>query len=340
MRFFRTSIYAFAVVALTACGGGGGAVPQAGNDPGTRAPSGSTVAYESASLWVSYDPPQVNAFSTNGNGPVTPAKTLPSFPWSNSPGAPVPGIVDIAIAPDGTQYLLENRSSTGGGPGWRLFAVAPGDNQPENTYGDDVDFPFAVGLGGDGIQVGYSDTNGVTTIATFAYAASNSPPIRTLQTTGTVLGFAEATDGYLYVLRPNHVDVYDQFSNGSSPVRSINLTGLTGHVTINSKQFAVGPNNSIYVVDLPGNNANPVMYVNVYPQASGKVSRRIGPLPADYGGFGFPVITVDALNRLYVATNGHLYRFGPGAQGADAPQRLMTDSTQARPRSMAVGPKL
>jgi len=219
MRFFRTFVSVFAVAALAACGGGsGGTVPQAGSDPGTRAPSGSTVAFQSVSLWVSYDPPQVNAFSTNGSGPVTPAKTLPSFPWSNSPGAPVPGIVDIAIAPDGTQYLLENRSATGGGPGWRLFAVAPGDNQPENTYGDDVDFPFAVGLGGDGIQVGYSDTNGVTTIATFAYAASNSPPIRTLQTTGTVLGFAEATDGYLYVLRTNHVDVYDQYSNGCCPV--------------------------------------------------------------------------------------------------------------------------
>ena len=118
------------------------------------------------------------------------------------------------------------------------------------------------------------------------------------------------------------------------------MTGLVGHVTISSQEFAVAPNNSIYVVDLPGNNSNPVMYVNAYPPGSGKVSRRIGPLPADYGGFGFPVIAVDALNRLYVATNGQIYRFGPGAQGADAPQRLMTDSTQSRPKAMAVGPKL
>lgn len=342
MRFFRTFISALSVVALAACGGGsgGGALPSAG-DPGTRAPSGSTVAFENATLWVGYEQ-QISAFSTNGNGAVTPAKTYAAFRWSNSIAAPFPGIVDVAIAPDGTQYLLENRSAAEGGPGWRLYAVAPGDNQPENTYGDDVNTPIAVGLGGDGIQVAYSDNStGATTIATFPYAASNAPPLRTLQLTGQVMGFNEATNGYLYVLRPNHVDVYDQFATGgSAPVRSINLTGLTGHVTPGSRQFAVAPNNTIYVVDLPGNNANPVMYVNAYPPASGKVARRIGPLPADYSGFGFPVITVDSLNRLYVATNSQFYRFAANAQGADAPQRLMTDSTQSRVHALAVGPKL
>ncbi len=83
-----------------------------------------------------------------------------------------------------------------------------------------------------------------------------------------------------------------------------------------------------------------VMYVNVYPPGSGKLSRRIGPLPADYNGSAFPVIAVDSLNRLYVATNGQLYRFGAGAQGADAPQRVTTDSTLGRPVAMAVGPNL
>jgi hypothetical protein len=336
MRIFRTFTSVCALAALAACGGGSGGTVPATNDPGTRAPSGSTVAFEKTTLWVGYQL-QANAFSTNGNGPVTPEKTLPAFRWSSSIGAPFPAIIDVAIAPDGTQYLLENRSATGGGPGWRLYAVAPGSTEVENTYGDDVDFPFALGLGGDGIHVGYRDSNGVATIATYPYAASNAPPMRTFVSTTPVLGFAEGNDGHLYVARPGRVDVYDPTSTGCCPIRSVATTGLAGHITISSQEFAVGPNNSIYVTDLPGNN---VMYVNVYAPATGKLSRRIGPLPADYGGFGFPVITVDAQNRLYVATTGNLYRFAAGAQGADPPQRVMNDPTQDRAHSMAVGPAL
>lgn len=339
MRSFRTFFCALAVVALAACGGSGSTLTPAANDPGTRGPSGSTVAFQKDTLWVAYQT-QVNAFSTNGNGPVTPAKTLGSFRWTSSIAAPIPAVIDVAIAPDGTQWVLENRSAATGGPGWRLFAVAPGDTQPENVYGDDVNSPFALGLGGDGIMVGYRDANGVTTIATYPYAANMAPPIRTFTSTSAVLGFAEGGDGNIYVARSNRVDVYGPTSNGCCPIRSIALTGLTGHVTISSQEFAVGPNNSVYVTDLPGSNANPVMYVNVYPPGSGKLSRRIGPLPAAYDGSAFPVIAVDSLNRLYVATNGQLYRFGAGAQGADAPQRVMTDSTTGRPTAMAVGPSL
>jgi hypothetical protein len=340
MRSFRTLLYALAVVALAACGGGSGsALTPASNDPGPRGPSGSTVAFQKATLWVGYQT-QVNAFSTDGNGPVTPQKSLGSFSWPGSIAAPVPGIVDVAIAPDGTQWILENRSAATGGPGWRLFAVAPGDSQPENVYGDDVNMPFALGLGGDGVMVGYRGSNGVATIATYPYAANMAPPLRTFQSTSQVLGFAEGGDGNIYVARPNRVDVYGPTSNGCCPIRSMVLNGLTGQVTISPQEFAVGPNNSVYVTDLPGSTANPVMYVNVYPPGSGKLSRRIGPLPANYNGLGFPVITVDSLNRLYVTTSGQLYRFGAGAQGADAPQRVMTDSTQGRPTALAVGPSL
>ena len=50
------------------------------------------------------------------------------------------------------------------------------------------------------------------------------------------------------------------------------------------------------------------------------------------------MITVDSKNRLYVATKGHFYRFAPDANGAATPQRVMSDATQARPRSMSIGP--
>jgi hypothetical protein len=336
MRSFRTFLFtAVAVVALAACGSGGGTLPP--SDSGSIDPSGSSVAFEKATLWVAYGGGPIKAFPTNGNGPVTAEKTLPSFRWSQTPD--IPGIVDVAIAPDGTQWVLENRSFALGGRGWRLFAVAPGDSQPENVYGDDVNYPFALGLAADGIMVGLSTANG-DTIATYPYAASNAPAMRTFTSTDRILGFAESNDGHLYVSRPNRVDVYDATSTGCCPIRSIALTGLVGHVTVSAQQFAVGPDNSIYETDLPGNNANPVMYVNVYAPDSGAVARRIGPLPADYGGLGFPVITVDAKNRLYVATTGRIYRFGPSMDGVTARQGGMIDTTLGRPSAMAVGPRL
>jgi hypothetical protein len=345
MRSFRMFLFAFAVVALAACGGGAGLStlqsPLPPSDPGALDPLGSSVGFEKGTLWVAYTEPLIRAFSANGNGAVTPLETLGSFAWPNSPGSipGLPGTVDIAIAPDGTQWVLENKDFAEGGPGFRLFAVAPGDNQPENVYGDDVHSPFAVGLAGDGIMVGYYTSTG-TTIATYPYAASNAPPMRTFKSTTPLLGFAEGNDGHLYVSRPNRVDVYLPTSTGCCPIRSIALTGLVGHVTVSAQEFAVGPDNSIYETDLPGNLSNPVMYVNVYAPGSGRVARRIGPLPANYNGLGFPVITVDSKNRLFVATQGKIYRFGPTANRAATPQRVMIDPTIGRAGAMAVGPNL
>jgi hypothetical protein len=340
MGFLRPFLYALAIVALAACGGGsgGGALPPAVSDPGALDPNGSSVAFEKATLWVGYNGPLINAFSTEGNGAVTPEKTLGYFPWPNVVGS-IPGIVDIAVAPDGTQWVLEKRDFAQGGRGWRLFAVAPGASTTEYVNGDDVNSPFAVGLAGDGVMVGYFDSNGTPVIATYPYSTSNAPAMRTFRSTSPVRGFAEGNDGHLYIARADGFDVYDPTSTGCCPMRSFNTGALSG-LGIGAQRFAVGPDNSIYTTDLPGNNANPVMYVNVYGPGSATLTRRIGPLPADYTGFGFPVITVDSKNRLYVATKGQFYRFGPNANGTTAPQRLMTDPTLGRPVAMAVGPKL
>lgn len=344
MRSFRTFLYALAVVALAACGGGGsaGALPPAAvSDPGTRDPSGSTVAFEKRTLWVSYGQ-AINTFSTDVGGPVTPLKRSGPFPWYNAQGVPIPalpGVVDLAIAPDGTRWLLESRDEFLGGSGWRLYAVAAHDNLPENTYGDDINRPFAFVLGGDGVMIGYSGASG-TTIVEYPYAASSKvPPLRTLNLTGSVRGFAAGNDGRYYVLRPNSIGVYLPVAAGWSLVRSI-ATATRPGVTIDSQAFAVGPDSSVYAVELPGNLNNPVMYVDVYARGSGTIARRIGPLPANYNGLGFPVITVDALNRLYVATQGSIYRFGPQANGTAKPQLVMTDATIGRPSALAVGPKL
>jgi hypothetical protein len=334
MGSFRTFFCALAVVALAACGGGSGgsALPSPASDPGTRAPSGSTVAFQNATLWIGYDDPRINTFSTDANGNVTPLKTTGPFLWTNSIGAPLPGVADVAIAPDGTEWILEKRDFVQGGFGWRLFAVAPGDTRPEYVNGDDVHKPAQLGLAGDGVMVSYYETSGATTIATYPYAISNAPAVRTFSST-SVRSFAEGNDGKLYVSRAGGFDVYRPDATGCCPVRSIE-TGTTVN------QFAVGPTSSIYVADLPGSPSNPVMYVNVYAPGSSRIARRIGPIPAEYNGFAFPVIAVDANDRLYVATTGKIYRFGPNANGAATPQRVMNDPTTSRPRTMAIGPKL
>ncbi len=339
MRFFRTILSALTVVALAACGGGsgGGAVLPGGTDPGTRGAGGSTVAFQKDTLWVAYET-SVHAFSTDSNGPVTPLKSLGSFPWNGNRAFGIPGIVDIAVAPDGTQWELENRDFAEGGRGWRLNAVAPGAaTLPENTDGDDNSYPFAFALAGDGVMVGYN--NGSDVIATYPYGASNAQPLRTFTGTSRIYGFASGNDGHLYVARPTGFEVYDPTSTGCCPIRTITTNAPT--TMGSSGGFAVGPENSIYVVDVSAGYQSHVMYVNVFPPGSLTVGRRIGPLPTNYDALGHaPRITVDALNRLYVATNGQLYRFGAGADGAATPERVMTDSEIGNPTALAIGPKL
>lgn len=333
MRSFQSFFCALAVLTLAACGGGPGSnsLAPAGYDPGTRDPSGSTVGFEKATLWVGYDS-SVSAFSTNGSGAVSPEFTLGAYAYQRTY---LPGIVDIAIAPDGTRWVLEDHSFAEGGRGFRLLAYASGSTEVENIYGDDVSTPFAVGLAGNGIMVGYVDPTGVWTIATYRYAASNTPPKRTFLSSTRILNFAEGNDGLLYVDRPDRVDVYDPKSTGCCPVRSIVLHDDSGN-PVSSGLFAVGPDSTIYLgVHAP----NKTMYVNAYPPGSGTIGRRIGPLPADNGSFAGPAITVDSKNRLYVATQGTFYRFGPNASGATA-QRVMTDSTLSRVHALAVGPAL
>jgi hypothetical protein len=345
MSSFRTFLYALVVVALAACGGGGvsstssagsssvGVLPPTASDSDQRDPNGSSVAFEKTTLWVGYNGPQIDVFSTDGNGAVTPQWSLGYISWTPT-ATSIPAIVDIAIAPDGTQWILENRDFALGGPGWRLFAIARGSKTPEYVNGDDVHSPFGLGLAGDGVMVGLTGPNGPPIIATYPYAVSNAPAMRVFQGTSSMGGFAEGNDGNLYVGRPDGYDVYRPDSTGCCPIRSITLGRSPG-------AFAVGPNNSVYVMDVTGNNESAVMYVNVYAPGKATLARRIGPLPAEVGGFATRVIAVDAVNRLYVATKGKFYRFGPNANGAATPQRVMTDpETSRRPVTMAIGPGL
>ena len=342
MRFIRTFFSALAVAALAACGGGsGGALPTAATDPGMRDPSGSTVAFQDQTLWVAYDL-TAHAFSTDANGTVTPLATLGPFEWTNPRTASIPAIVDVAIAPDGTQWELENRDFALGGTGWRLNAVARRATTSENVEGANTDYPFAVALAGDGVMVGFRSATSNATIATYPYGKSNVAPIRTWQTTAPIISFASGNDGHFYVARTGGFDVYNPTSTGCCPVRSI--TTDTPLAVGSTHGFAVGPDNSIYVTNHPNGIAGPTAYVDVYPPGSGHVARHIGPIPVHFDPLQStgPVIAVDSKNRLYVATESRVYRFGPTANGAATPQRVFTDSasTGQQPVALAVGPRL
>ncbi len=350
MRSFRTLLWTLAVVVLSACGGGSGSAVPATSDAETRAPSGSTIAYENRTLWVGYRQSQLNEWSTNASGSVNPARRFTgAWPWPNNQPNGYPVLSDVALAPDGTTWVLLRQATPDGRalPGWRLLAYSPGETNAandENIYGDDVQTAVALGLGGEGVEVGLAGPNGIATIATYAMASSNSPPFRTFQTSGSVIGFAAANPARIYLARPTGFEIYRQSSTGCCPLTTI-VTDTPQNMEI-SQEFAVGPDKSIYAADWPRGGVPDgtgkrvgVVYVNVYPNGSGHAARRIGPLPAYFGGLARPpVINVDANNRLYVATSGKIYRFGPKANGSATPDRVITDPTTDYPAALAIGP--
>ncbi|MBV9438908.1 MAG: hypothetical protein JOZ24_02835, partial [Candidatus Eremiobacteraeota bacterium] len=177
------------------------------------------------------------------------------------------------------------------------------------------------------------------------YAANMPAPLRTFTVPAADLQFAGFAIGYdrrIYLARPDGFESYPADSDGCCPSAHI----VTDVAPSNTKQsFAVGPDGSIYAVQLVGfHTPNPppasTMYVNVYPPGSGKAARRIGPLPVDNGALAnAPVVAVDAKSRLYVSTMGNVYRFGPHANGNATPQRIMTPpASYGRIIALAIGP--
>lgn len=340
MRLAFVTSSTLAVLLLAGCAGGGTTIPagtMSSASDAARVPEGTTVAFERNELWVAYRL-RVDAFATaSANGAVTPGVTLAPAPWPGTT-ADTPGIVDVAVAPDRTKWVLENRSFALGGQGWRLFAYAPGETRPENTYGSDTDTPIGLGLAGDSVMVSFVRTNGTWAIASYPYGANFPPALRTFTSPTRLVAFAEGNDGRLYVARPDRVDVYRPNDTGCCPLRSIPIalpasTGTHG--------FTVGPEGSIYAFDGPNGYAAPqVAYVNVYSPSTGALVRRIGPIPSAFDPLApQPPIAVDANDRVYVATNGQIDRFGPRANGAATPQRVWTDtSANGQPVALAVGP--
>lgn len=324
MWSLRALFYVLAGLTLAACAGA--TPPPVSSEPPARAPSRAD-----STLWIAYNP-VAKAYPADGNGSATAEEYFGSIKWPGTK-TDLPGIRGFVVAPNGFTWVLENHDYALGGSGWRLFAVAPDDVTIENVYGDDARSPFGLALGRDGVLVGTYGVDGLHTIATYPYAASNGPPIRTFQTGGPLYGFTTGPDGRIYVPRANGYDIYDPASTGCCPVKSVALDKP-------SAQLVVGPDNSVYSSEVPTNYAINAMYVNVYPLGSGTSARRIGPLPASFSPFGGGnLIAVDSTSHLYVAAGAKIYRFAPDANGAAQPERTMIDSTTDRPQIMTLGPK-
>ncbi|HEX3464626.1 MAG TPA: hypothetical protein VHS78_11310 [Candidatus Elarobacter sp.] len=327
----------FAVLVLAGCGGGGGTIPADSTaNGGGLSPQGSSILFERSTLWVAY-PAIADAFSTDTSGSAKPLSVLGPWPWEIPAGAS-PGIVDIAIAPDGTKWVLENRDFVFGGPGWRLYAYERHSTRPENAYGSNTGTPMALGLAGDGIMVLAAQPDGTYAITTYPYASNFPPALRTFTSSTRIVSFAEGNDSRLYVARPDRVDVYLPTSTGCCPIRSLPVA--VSPTTTGTHGFAVGPDNSIYVfTGLSGTVGPQTAYVNVYSGSTGALVRRIGPGTAPFDPLASrPAIAVDALNRLYVAANGQIYRVGAHA---GAPERVWTNGGVAQqPVALSLGTPL
>lgn len=371
MRSFRIVLSAFAVVALAACGGSGGsggaALPAASGGGGVVPPSssargitadgartvspdgmlevnGSTVAFERGTVWVGHGGINGSAteFSVNANGPVAPLRTFGGIPWIGDPVAES-NITDVAVAPDGTIWILMGNQGVFVSSKWRLVAFPPRAQNAtppniENTYDGDG-YPLALGLGGDGVMVMFNNHNDPTpTINTYPYAANDPAPIRTFHLPDQrQSGFALGNNGRIYLARSDGFESYRPESDGSHPLEHIVTAAPLQPLGRNG--FAVGPDNSIFAIRYAGQQPNQTLFVDHYPRGSGTVNRSIGPLPLNPSPFATsPVITVDKKNRLYVWTFGKVYRFGPAANGNATPQRVIIDQTTRRASSIAIGP--
>ncbi|MBV9438466.1 MAG: hypothetical protein JOZ24_00590, partial [Candidatus Eremiobacteraeota bacterium] len=170
-----------ALLALSACAHAeGGSLPGAADR--ALIPEGSTVAFESATLWAAYDLGSTRVFSANAGG-VPPLKhTYGGFSWPGDAGA-FPGGSDVAAAPDGTGWILLRHSAIEESRDWLLVALAPNERdpgRPENTYAGNG-YPLAFALGGDGVLVESIDvtTAAPAIIRTYPYAANMPAPLRT-----------------------------------------------------------------------------------------------------------------------------------------------------------------
>lgn len=331
MRSLQTFVCALAVIALAACGGGGSL-------PATTNTGTGPSAFEPGTIWV-VRTGEVAAYPVNGSGMVN-AEAALQFPW---PGVALsePGVTDVAVAPDGTPWVLLRYDIVVANPsGWQLYGAAPGGSAPQSTAGANSGEAFGLAIGRDGVMVGMYDlapgSNGprVTSIATYPFAANTkASEIRRFVDSGTMSGFATNSAGDIYVSRPDRIDVYASTSTGCCPIRTI----MTATPPVG--RFKVGPDNSIYGADLSGSRSTTTFYVDVYPPGSGQVGRRIGPIPAFFQGFGSPQIAVDAKNRVYVATSQQIFRFAAGANGTDAPENVFSVSP-GDAFAVAIGPKL
>jgi hypothetical protein len=369
MRPIQTSLCMLFVLALSACGGGsrGGALPPAADGGGTLPAAsgartlgtdsarnvdpggivgvdGSTVAFQRGSLWATYEG-EVIKLSVNGSGTVTPnAIYYPLWPGNSDTST-----IDSAVAPDGTLWILQSAQYyIFGSLTWRLVAYAPGETNSanyENVYHGPGNAK-ALALGGDGVMVEAEPPNydGPGVIYTYPYASNDPPPMRTFHKSAAhALGFALGNNGRIYLRRADGFESYRPDSDGSTPVEHIVTTTEQKELGFQGS-FAVGPDNGIYAIDPIGfhdgvtHNGDGRLYVNYYRRGSGTITRRIGPLPMrNDGDARMPVLAVDMSNRLYVATSGIFYRFGPSANGDAKPQRTQTLGGVSIPLGLSVG---
>jgi hypothetical protein len=338
-RGFRVQLLAAILgVALSACGGHGGARSVLPGSPattggGSTVPKSTNVALFDGELWY-------------GAGASLYGVPLQSGGASAELDGNLDGIVDavpvaMTIAPDGTLYDLISDDETS----WKLQAYAPGAfgaQRPEETISGSG-YPQQVVLVGDGIDVlattGFNTSNAQATLRTYAYGAGNNPqPIRKLKLGTNVSDVASDNLDRIYVARHGAgISVYAAAATcNCSPIRTI-ATGAKSNDAI-----AVSGDGIVYVLSKdPGSGA---VTIDAYaPGNNGPApSRTIGPIAASRG---TPVggITVDSDGKVYVnfktARGSSTDVYAANANGPASPVNTIgTPSNGGYVTAIAIGP--
>ena len=278
-----------------------------------------------------FEAARLTVYAPDADGDAAPIRTI------SGPATRMSAPAGVAVADDGTVYVVNGRVYSGDYGSVRVYAgAADGDAPPQRTLiGPETRLINPTGLAvgrGDTVYVASSGLRRVTVHP--PRAGLGQPPVRILEGDSTELGNSSglAIDqlGQLYVADRQEASGINAFgpdlgavrvyragvSGNKAPLRTIRggLTRLNG-----PGGLAVDRRGNVYVPNRWGRGAGSVTVYS--PAADGDV-RPLRMIAGPATGLRSPVaLTLDAHDTLYVVNAGTVTVYQPGADGNAAPIR-------------------
>ncbi len=201
-------------------------------------------------------------------------------------------------------------STTRGG----LFALGyPADPNGTPIFYYDYDAPGWAAPGGSGTSIA---TNGSQLYVTGSDGTIYQSTINTGGISGpTAMAVTNACDQHAYV--------YNGFASTNAPISTLGPTPTIGNVGV---AFDTGSNGLVWIAN---HNAGTVsLYTGLYPPYNNVLRTISAPFPQ--------AITVDAMNRLYVASNNSISVYAGGQTGSNTPIRTFGATGASNVQGIAV----